>query len=197
MAGIMNRDLTQPETVEWAKVLLLEERYEEYLEFLEEAVELFPDDPEVRIHYATALIASRPDEVALQAGKAIQLEPNNPWRLVRAASLLYDVEEFDAARSYVVHAAQHIPVGFEFAPELSNLGGNLAAQTGGDEFAEEALSAALEEEPDRRRFARDLAQFLADRERTTEALKILDEALRRNPQDSKLIQLRDELGMVD
>lgn len=189
----MDSDLTQPETVEWAKVLLLQQRYDEYLEFLEEAVERFPNDPEVRIHYATALISSRPDEVAFQAATAIQLEPDNPWRLVRAASLLFSVEEFDAARDYVGHALRHIPVGFEFAPELANLGGKLAAQTGNDEIAEEGLSAALEEEPDRPIFAYDLARFLADHGRDAEALAILEKALRSSPEDQKLLQLYDDL----
>ena len=177
----MNSDLTQPETVERAKALLLEKRYEEYLEFLEDAVMEYPEDPEIRIHYATALIASRPSEVAYEATTAIQLEPGNPWRLARAASLLFAVSEFDTSREYVGRALKHMPPGFEFAPELANLGGKLAAQTGNDQIAEEGLSAALEEEPDRSLFAYDLASFLAERGRATEALAILDEGLRRTP----------------
>jgi hypothetical protein len=45
----MGFDLTQPETVEHAKRLLAEGRYEEHLDFLEEAIEQFPQDSEIRL----------------------------------------------------------------------------------------------------------------------------------------------------
>lgn len=187
-------DLTQPEIVERAKRLLLEGRDQEFLEFTEAAVEQLPNDPELRLLYATALLSYRPDEVAWEAATAIKLDPDNPWRLVRAASILFNRGEVDAARSYVARASQLVPEDFEFGPELANLGGLIAAKDGQDAMAEEGLRAALEAEPDRPDFARDLAMFLADRDRMPEARTIINEALRLTPRDRDLNQLRYRLA---
>lgn len=186
--------LSQPEIVERAKRLLLEGRDDEFLAFTEEAVESMPEDPEIRLLYATALLPFRPDNVAWEAATAIKLDPDNPWRLVRAASLLFHRGEIDAARSYVGRAAQLAPSGFEFAPELAHLGGRIAAIDGDRDLAEESLRAALEAEPDRPEFARDLAQFLCDQDRCDEARDVVDSSLSVNPRDRELNQLRHRLA---
>lgn len=53
------------------------------LEFLEEAVRRFPQDPELRLLTATVLLALRPDDVAAEVNKAAELAPDDPGTLVR------------------------------------------------------------------------------------------------------------------
>jgi Flp pilus assembly protein TadD len=185
--------LTQPEIVERGRRLQLERRSDEFFEFTSGAVEQFPDDPEIRIMYAVALVDHRPGEAPWQAGLAIKMEPDNPWRVVRAASLLFHLGEIDAARDYVRHAVQLAPEDFEFAPELANLGGMIAALDGDDQTAEHALRAALDAEPGRPDFARDLVRFLADRERLAEARAVLEQALKADPEDRALLELASSL----
>lgn len=96
----------------------------------------------------------------------------------------------DAARAYVGRAAQFAPADFEFGPELAHLGGLLAALDGDDEIAEDALGAALEAEPGRPNFTRDLAKFLSERGRTQEALAVIDQGLVHNPENEELAELR-------
>ncbi len=76
-------DLTLSETVERAEQLLLDGRDAENLEFLEDAIERFPQDPEVRLLYGTALVPFRPEEAPWQLATAIKLDMDNPWRLTR------------------------------------------------------------------------------------------------------------------
>lgn len=187
----------QAETVEYAKRLRAEGDHAENLHFLQDAITRFPDDPEVRIQYATALLPFRPDEAPWQAATAIDLDPGNPWRLVRAASLLYHMRELEAARAYVARAADLAPEDFEFGPELANLGGKLAALVGHDAVAEEALRAALDAEPHRSDFGGDLASFLLERDRSIEARAILEQALRVTPADERLRRLHDQLESED
>ncbi len=190
-------DLTQPQTVEYARKLLVEKLDNELVAFMENAVARFPKDPEIRIFYASSLLPFRPEDVPWQVATAIQLEPDNPWRLTRAASMLFGLGEVEAARSYAGHAARLAPEGFEFAPELASLGGVLAAMEGEDVLAEELFRGALEEEPNRPDFALDFARFLADRNRAEEALAIIDSALAVAPHHAKLNSLRDDLSNAE
>jgi hypothetical protein len=76
---------------------------------------------------------------------------------------------------------------------LGNLGGKLAALQGDDALAEEAMMAAVEAEPGHEAFARDLASFLADRDRIAEALAVIDRALPLTVDIQKLARLRERL----
>jgi len=189
----MAADLNLTETIEHSRRLLKERRDEDNLEFLEAAIERFPADPEVRLLYATALVPFQPDKAPWQIATAIQLDPDDPWRLTRAARLLFDLGELDASRSYAARASQLAPEDFTFESELANLGGKLAALDGHDALAEEALRAALESEPSEEVFARDLAEFLAERGRLGDALAVIDESLGRVQDREGLLRLRDSL----
>jgi Flp pilus assembly protein TadD len=173
--------------------LLVEGRHEETSEFFEEAVQRFPDDPEIRLLYATSLVADHPADVAEQVAKAINLDPDEPIRLTRAAGLVFNMGEIEAARSYATRAKELAKPGFFFLPELINVGGLIAAHDGDDALAEEALRVAVEEEPGREAFVRDLAKFLADRDRGTEALEVVDRALTVTKEKEKIERLRGEI----
>lgn len=73
--------------------LLSEARDEENVEFLEEATQRFPDNAELQLLYATALLPFRPDDVASEAAKAVILSPDDPVILVRAASLMLNRDQ--------------------------------------------------------------------------------------------------------
>ncbi len=185
--------LTQPETVEHASRLLIDRRSHELFKFTTEAIGWYPEDPEIRFLYATALLAVCPEDVPWQIATAIQLEPDNPWRVTRAAAMLFTLGEIAAARSYVGHAASLAPRDFEYGPELALLGGQLAALEGEDAIAEEGFGVALEAEPRRPEFVIAYAGFLRDRDRETEALALVDDALTGAPDDEGLRRLREEL----
>jgi Flp pilus assembly protein TadD len=173
---------------------LIERRDAENLALLEVVVERFPEDPEIRLLFATALLPFRPAEVPWQAATAIQLDPDDPGRLTRAASILFHLDELEAARSYAARASRLMPPGFALASDLLSLGAKFAAMDGDPELAEEALREAVDAAPDREDLARDLATFLADCGRQTEALAVIDAALTTVRHQGKLIGLRDKLA---
>ena len=184
------------EAIEKAQRLLGNRQFEEALAFLQVVVEQFPDDPEIRLLYATSLLAVPNADVAGEIIKAIGLDLDDPVRLIRAAAMLFDLGELSVARSYAEHAAKRAPVDFIFLPELTNLAGRLEALQGDDALAEEALRAAVEVGPRREAFARDLAVFLAARGRMQEAIATIDTALSLTSEIEELERLREKIVAV-
>lgn len=173
--------------------LLAERRRQDAYEFLAGAVQKFPDEPEIRLHYATSLLAVRPADAVDEAIKAIELDPDEPIRLTRAASLLFSLNDIQTARAYTMRAKELADHEFSFYPELINLDGHFAALDGKDELAEKDFREAVEREPDGEMFAVDLALFLAKRGRQPEALKVIDNALPLTERKDPLEDLRSEL----
>lgn len=173
--------------------LLAEFRAQEAFEYLAEAVQRFPSDPELRLLYGTSLLAVRPEDGVSETIKAIELDPDNPMRLARAAGILFKMGRVDTARSYVARAKRLAPPNFLFAPDLIYLDSHFAALDGNDDVAEKGFRLALKQEPSGEMFAFDLAKFLAERGRRAEALHVIDEALPRAKQREPLDRLRDEL----
>lgn len=177
---------------------LAEGRHEENLAYLEDGVvKRFPDDPEIRLLYGTALLGVRPRVGLSEIAKAIELDPDDPIRLTRAAHIMYSMKQFDRARSYAKRAKELAPENFVFGPELLSLESNFAALDGNDELAEEGLRLAVEREPKMEALAFDLAKFLVDRGRQREALVVIDEALERTKQKKYLKRLRAEIKDSD
>lgn len=174
--------------------LLAEKRYQEAHEFLAQAVQQFPEDPEIRMQYAHTFLAVCPDKAVPEVIKAIELDPDEPVRLTGAAGILFKMGSIETARTYSTHAKGLAPRNFLFMPELINLDGHFAALEGTDELAEERFRLAAEREPDSAIFASDLAQFLSDRGRRTEALEVIDEAMARTENKEPLQRLRVEIS---
>ena len=189
----MSADLTAAQIIDRAHRFLREKRDAENLALLEQAAERFPEDPEIRLLLATALVPFRPEEARWQAATAVQLDADNPWRLKRAASLLFHLGEVDAAYSYAARASQLAREDHLLEVELANLGGRIAARRGQLALAEEALRLAVELDPDEEAFARDLAKFLADTDRGAEALEVIDRAVESVGQKDNLERLRESL----
>lgn len=173
--------------------LLAERKHEEAYAFLQEEVQRFPDEPDIRMHYAHSLLAIRPEDAVPEIIKAIEMGPDEPVRLTRAAGILFKMGEVETARSYTTCAKELAPPNFSFKAYLLNLDSHFAALEGKDESAEEGFRLAMEQEPEGETFAVDLAQFLADRDRLPEALEVIDEALPRARRREPLERLRGEL----
>lgn len=175
---------------------LAERKHGEAYAFLQEDVQRFPDDADIRMHYAHSLLATRPDEAIPEIKKAIETDPDEPVRLTRAAGIVFKLGDVETARSYAHRAKELAPPNFPFEAyliNLINLDSHFAALEGKDELAEEGFRLAVEQEPDGETFAVDLARFLADHDRLSEALEVIDEALPRAGRREPLERLRDEL----
>jgi len=169
------------------------ERHQETLKFLEKAIQVFPEDAEVRLLYATVLLDLRPADVAAEASKAVELGPDDPVILVRAGGLLLNRGQLDAARSCFKQARETVGPDFLLMPGLLNREGLLAIQDRDFDLAEEKLSAAVESEPTSEPFANDLARLLASRGRLTEAVEVVDQALQQVKKKGDLERLRTKL----
>lgn len=160
--------------------LLKAHRPEELLSFMEVAVRRFPDDSEIRLLYATALLPFRAEDARWETAYAVSLDTDDPVVLTQAARLMIDLGDRSSAASYANRAATFAPADFALATDLDNVRGVLAALDGDNDMAEPALRAAYELEPQRWMFANNLARFLHDAGRDSEALKIVNEFVASN-----------------
>jgi Flp pilus assembly protein TadD len=179
--------------IEQGQRLLAAQQEQEAIEFLEEAVRQFPNNAEIRVLYASILLAARPDDVAAEAAKAVELGPNDPVILVRAGHLLLGRGDRKTARSCATRASELVQPDFVLMSGLLNLEGLLAAVDGQDYLAEEKLRAAWESDPSFSSLAVDLVKFLANRERQAEALEVIDDALGHAKEKAELERLRSEI----
>ena len=116
------------DATELAQRLLIERDYDGLRRFADRAVERFPGDPELRLLYGTSLVDHRPEDAPQEIARAIALDPSDPERVYRAASLLFRLGETEAARSYVAQVDRLAPEGFVFAEELDDLKQRLACE---------------------------------------------------------------------
>jgi Flp pilus assembly protein TadD len=184
-------------TIDRSRKLLLSGRHQENLDLLEESIQRFPKDPDIRLLYATVLLEFRPDQVAVEAAKAAEFGSENPRILVRAAQLLFDRGEIESAKSCVTRANELAPPDFVLTAGLINLNGLIAAYDGELELAEEKLRSALNSQPGDGLFAVDLARFLAARDRQEEAIETIDQALTRTNDTERLERVRSEILRSD
>jgi Flp pilus assembly protein TadD len=168
--------------------------HQEAFEFLQKAVKEFPDDPEIRLLYATILLAFQTDKVVAEVAKAVELGPDNPAILARAAGLMIGREEIEAARSYAVRARELVPPDFALMAGLENTEGSLAYFDGDYVRAEEKLRSAVARQPENEHFARELAVFLAERGRLEDAIEVLGEALKHVKADDELERMRARMA---
>lgn len=179
--------------IERSRDLLVSEQHQENFDLLSKAVPRFPDDPEIRLLYATILLEFRPDDVASEANRAVELAPDNPLILVRAGSLLLSRDR-QAARSCVSRANELVQPDFALMASLDNLNGSLAAFAGEDDLAEDKLRSAVDREPHNEPFVRNLAVFLAERGRLQDGVAVLDDGLRHVEKKEDLERMRARMA---
>ena len=179
------------EARETAQVLLTGRRDAELLEFSESVVELFPNDPELRMIYATALMKHR------RRCRRRSRRPSGSSPTIHGACSAPRRSRSSSATSTPRASISSVRTGSgrtsRRSCELIHLGGRLAAVAGDDELAEELLRSAFELEPQDLVFGRDLARFLAERGRIDEALIVIDRAQEFAIDTEELARLRSEL----
>lgn len=178
------------DAIDRGRRLLLSGDHQETVQFLSRAVEDFPDDAQLQLLYATVLMVLQPDQVARHAAKAVELEPDEPAILVRAANLMMSRKEVERARFYAARASELAPPDFHLMPNLKNITGLIAAIDGKDGVAEANLRSAVESQPTSAPFVSDLARFFASRRRISEALATIDAGIVHVDEKENLVQLR-------
>jgi tetratricopeptide (TPR) repeat protein len=131
-----------------------------------------------------------PERAADLARRATELAPEDPATLFKAAWLAFNLGRLADARGYLDAARKHEPEGFALHAEILHLHGRLLEREGRDPEAEEALKAALELDRAAVGYASRLAEFLAARERSDEALDVVEVGLRHRPGDDDLESIR-------
>lgn len=178
----------------------------EYLDFTADLIVRFPDDPEIRLEYASALVASRPAEASEQAHCAVGLSDNtDPALLARAAIIFLGAGDRVGARSAVEDAERLQSDNQIITNELLRLRGRIAILDGEEAVADEALGTVHLADPANERFALDYARFLTSRGRIAEAKGVIDSTLATIGGDGKaakagrelLKQLRQQIGAAE
>lgn len=182
------------EAIAQSRKLLLAGQHHENFDLLEEAVQKFPDSAEIQLLYATILLEFRPNEVAAEAAKAARLGSDDPGILVRAAHLMFDRNEREAARSCTARANELVQPDFVLMSSLEHLNALFAGIDGNYEIAEEKLRSLVRDDPGSSSTAIDLAKLLAHQGRQQEALEVVDEALVHAKEGSNLERLRAEIA---
>jgi Flp pilus assembly protein TadD len=165
------------------------------LPFMRRAIEQFPDDPELRLLYAGTIFPVSAQDARWSAARAIELDPDDPSRLTRAARLMLYVGDVASAGSYAERAARCAPAGFLFGSDLTAVRGLVAALNGDPVEAETLLRSAHDAEPARETFARDLARFLVQDGRGPEAIQVLDLSISFGGDTLELREFRDEVAV--
>lgn len=83
----LGRRLELPAAIYQGHRLLAAGREQDAYRFLEKEIQHFPDDPEIRLLYATSLLAIKPKEAIGKAIKAIEQDQHETAQPTRAASL--------------------------------------------------------------------------------------------------------------
>ncbi len=165
--------------------LMRKGRYRESELVLREALRRFPADPEVMLRLAATLLETAPGEAGEHVKRAVWLDPEDPYKLTRAGSLLFFLGEMEAARDCLRRAQSLAPPDFVFAADLKHLAGKLAIFDADYLAAEALLRAAFEEQPREVGHGEALARLLIDLGRPVEAVEVADAVLRHRPDDRK------------
>jgi tetratricopeptide (TPR) repeat protein len=154
---------------------------QEALDYLQNAVERFPESPEIRMLVATIYreFDFPPEEVAAQLAQAAILGSDDPVIQVQVGHRLLNGGDVEAARTCATRANKLIDGEFILTADLEGLVGRIAARDGDYALAEEKLRSALWREPEYTSHWLHLARFLWARARNEEALTVIDEALDR------------------
>lgn len=163
-------------------------------EFLEEAVQRFPDNSELRLLYGLILLPCDREGGVREVRRAVELDPYEPRYLIPTAWKMFEWESTELARDYAARAREMGGEDSVFGPELVLLEAHFALEDGDEEAAEASFRLAVEREPGSEWFAVDLIEFLAERGRQDEALKLVQQALQTSESKDTLTRLEAELS---
>lgn len=172
-----------------------EETREELEHYLRGALRRFPDDAELAMRLGAVLALDAPAEAARWIVKAADREPDDPVMQTRAAMHLRAIGDIEAAKRHAQQAlamAREDPDQFSTPAHLALVMGQLAWSEGKLDYAETALRGAFALEPGAF-FGCPLADFLVEQDRRQEALGVVTEALRAEPNAPQLHALMSRL----
>lgn len=174
-----DRDLTAAIDGGWK--LLRAGKDQEAFDYLQNAVQRFPESPEIRMLVATIYreFDFPNEEVAGQLAEAAILGSDDPVIQVRVGHRLLNGGDAEGARTCATRANELVDDEFILTADLEGLIGRIAARDGDYALAEEKLRSALRREPEYTSHWLHLARFLWARARNEEALAVIDEALDR------------------
>jgi tetratricopeptide (TPR) repeat protein len=167
---------------------------QEAASFLEDAARRFPESAEFPLLLATVYLGSRPDDVATQVAKAVELGSDDPATQVRAGHMLLNEEKIEAARACAARADDLVGGEFPLMAGLEALRRRIASQDGEYAVAEEWFRSALRSGTEVDNSVRFLTLFLRGRGRNEEALALIDESLARAKLPDGLERLRREIA---
>lgn len=174
------------ETLDRSQELTRAGRHDEHLALMREALARHPGDLEVVIRAAAAHVVESPEQAAELAREAVEMSPEDPATLLRAAFVMFHVKRLDEARKLFVRATETAPDDFVLAGDLVYLGGQIFFAYGNDDKAEEFLKLAFDDQPEEpgRGFA--LAGLLEQQGEYERALEVVEKARRHRPDDELL-----------
>jgi Flp pilus assembly protein TadD len=167
------------------------------LDLVESLVLRHPKDPEFRVLLASLLLERRPDEASFQAAKAAEIGNDDPAIQVRAGHQLLFEGRLEDARACAERARGLVSPDFVLMSGLEGLEGTLASLDGESDRAEALFRSATDRDPEYSTYAIDLARFLKNHGRTTEALAVIDESLIRANDNGKDALRRMRRRIVD
>lgn len=170
--------------VETARRLVIEGRYEEAEPLIREALARFPDDPELTLELGATILPDDAREAAALLRRAVELRPEHPFVLTRAATCMFGIEQYETAEEYTHRALACAPDDFVLRPDLDLLLGRLAARRGDDEVAVRLLRRAFDADPADESKALMLAGLLEERDSIEDALDVVTRALEHNDTES-------------
>jgi tetratricopeptide (TPR) repeat protein len=166
--------------------LVERQAYADEQQLLEEAVGWYPENAELRLRLAGALIDEQPGHARPQLVLATEPAPGEPLVLLRVADMyvsLGDGRE-GALRAARVCADEDFP----FTSDLVWIGGKIALLHDELPLAEQMFDAAFDAQPRKPGFAESLADLLAAQGRDAEAREVIARALRVRPGDGGLLE---------
>lgn len=181
-------------TIQRGRELFLQGPEEEAQDFLSGAVQRFPDNAEIRMLYGSSLLVARPEDGIREVMTAVELDPEEPNRLARAADLLFSMAHIEESRAYASRARHLGGSDFLFSPELTCLEADFALRDGDEDAAETGYRRAIELEPGNERLAIHLAEFLVERGRRSEALEVIERSLSTAKDTDRLVRMRRDLA---
>jgi tetratricopeptide (TPR) repeat protein len=150
---------------------------EESAVFTENAVAKFPQDPDLRYHYALSLRGSEPERARTELLRAVELDDtDDPVRLARAANLLLDLDDRASAGALAERAAGR-ETNLPTANLLRRVRGVIAVHERDYTLAESELRAAHDSDPADEFAAKDFGWALVRMNRFDDALAVVDRTL--------------------
>ena len=165
------------------ELLIKQQRFTEAIQLLGNTQQLAPNDAEIlwRLAWLAGRTGRLRDAMPL-ADEALRLEPDNAEAHHVKGKILWMMND----RRSLDHLQQAADLGLSNAELFTDLGVALA-RAGRTEDAERRLREALTLEPNNTAAARRLARLLADTDRPSEALEMLDTLIERAPESVELL----------